>query len=140
MIIMSKNIPGGKNPKLFKKFIKFMYKGIVHGAKKYGDHSYINRDMIEMAKEEIRDLVNYGYFLWIKLNALRNNLLSTLIEVVKWDTIISDEVKKTKKDIVLKKTNIKLTKELYKKLNKPKKAKVYIKKNAILIEKDTVDE
>jgi len=131
-----KNIPRGKDLKNFRKFTKFMYKGISEGAKKYGDRTYIKLDMVKMAKEEVRDLACYAYFLWTKLNALQSNLLTTLTEVNKWDIIITDEVNKIKKDITFKKTKIKLTEELYKKLGKPKKVKVYIKNSTILIEKE----
>lgn len=64
--------------KMFKEFTKFMYGGIKHGAKEYGAYSYLQLDMIRMAKEEARDLANYGYFLWRKLSLLEKKLSKIL--------------------------------------------------------------
>ena len=75
-----KSVPKGSDRKNFDEFTKFMYAGIKKGSKKYGEKTYTKLNMVTMAKEEIRDLACYGYFLWSKLNALEEGILTELKE------------------------------------------------------------
>ncbi|MHA1754286.1 MAG: hypothetical protein ACTSYR_02085 [Candidatus Odinarchaeia archaeon] len=76
-----KVIPVANDPKLFKKFVKLMKKGIDRGTVEYGKYSYIKLDMIDMAIQEVRDLANYAYFLYIKLTLLKEKILKEIPEV-----------------------------------------------------------
>jgi hypothetical protein len=44
------------------------------GQKKYGDFTFFDADTIEMAMEEIADMMNYMRYTWIKLWLLQRSV------------------------------------------------------------------
>ncbi len=80
-----KKMISSMDPKKFRKFVKFMRDGMIMGSKSYGKYAYLNKDVFRMAKEELRDLADYAYFLYLKLEAIEDKWLemSKLPEVTK---------------------------------------------------------
>ena len=50
------------------------YKRKVAGAKTYGEESYLTKDNLKEAEEELLDLINYASFEIIKLRKLREKI------------------------------------------------------------------
>lgn len=53
------------------------YKRKVAGGKKYGEESYLIKDNLKEAEEELLDLINYATFEIIKLKKLREKIDKT---------------------------------------------------------------
>jgi len=64
-----------KYKKEFKQFISEMKEGIIVGQKKYGNEGLFNDSQLEMIKEECRDISNYGFLLWLKIDMLQKRLV-----------------------------------------------------------------
>jgi hypothetical protein len=50
------------------------YKRKVAGAKTYGEESYLTKDNLKEAEEELLDLINYASFEIVKLRRLRERI------------------------------------------------------------------
>jgi hypothetical protein len=64
-----------KYKKEFKQFINEMKEGIVVGQKKYGNEGLFGDSQLEQMKEEARDLANYSFLFWLKINMLQKGLV-----------------------------------------------------------------
>jgi hypothetical protein len=64
----------------FKEFISKMADGLNDGSKKYGPDGYLDRDVVAMAEEEIRDLACYAFMLHKKLKLIRIKFLKEVKE------------------------------------------------------------
>lgn len=59
----------------FNNFTKFMSEGLKKGEKEYGKYSFLSQStekhLIDI-QEECRDIANYAYMLWYKVEQLKN--------------------------------------------------------------------
>lgn len=65
----------GYDREIFNDFISKMRTGLVAGEYKYGNGAVISDNMFEMMEEELRDVVNYSYLLYLKIQWLKKKFL-----------------------------------------------------------------
>lgn len=69
-----------KNFEKFEELVKLGLKGITLGEKKYPKDKFLKTDMINSVKEEIRDIVVYLFFLYLKIDKLEKGVTQDLYE------------------------------------------------------------
>ena len=61
----------------FIKFSRFMQSGLKQGEKEYGKYNFLkesNDKILTDIQEECRDIANYSYMLWYKIEKMKKRL------------------------------------------------------------------